>query len=168
MKLLAPIFNLPCIHILIMISLWAESICPSLTLGLPKCDLCWPMTYRRKYHHAILSLGFKIPCVFLISVTPWEELLLNYFCSCSLDLRRRQWHPTPALLPGTSHGWRSLVGCCLWGRRVGHDWCDLAAAADPSLWESLWLWYASFQCPYCLAYPVPVKQSHQRELVKVS
>ena len=24
--------------------------------------------------------------------------------------RRRQWHPTPVLLPGESHGWRSLVG----------------------------------------------------------
>ena len=23
-----------------------------------------------------------------------------------------QWHPTPVLLPGKSHGWRSLVGCC--------------------------------------------------------
>ena len=22
---------------------------------------------------------------------------------------RRQWHPTPVLLPGKSHGWRSLV-----------------------------------------------------------
>ena len=22
-----------------------------------------------------------------------------------------QWHPTPVLLPGKSHGWRSLVGC---------------------------------------------------------
>ena len=29
--------------------------------------------------------------------------------------RRRQWHPTPVLLPGKSHGWRSLVGCRLWG-----------------------------------------------------
>ena len=29
--------------------------------------------------------------------------------------RRRQWHPTPVLLPGKSHGWRSLVGCHLWG-----------------------------------------------------
>ena len=25
--------------------------------------------------------------------------------------RRRQWHPTPVLLPGKSHGRRSLVGC---------------------------------------------------------
>ena len=28
---------------------------------------------------------------------------------------RRQWHPTPVLLPGKSHGWRSLVGCNPWG-----------------------------------------------------
>ena len=27
---------------------------------------------------------------------------------------RRQWHPTPVLLPGKSHGWRSLVGCSPW------------------------------------------------------
>ena len=31
-------------------------------------------------------------------------------------LQRRQWHPTPVLLPGKSHGWRSLVGCGPWGR----------------------------------------------------
>ena len=24
---------------------------------------------------------------------------------------RRKWHPTPALLPGKSHGRRSLIGC---------------------------------------------------------
>ena len=29
---------------------------------------------------------------------------------------RRQRHPTPVLLPGKSHGWRSLVGCSPWGR----------------------------------------------------
>ena len=28
---------------------------------------------------------------------------------------RRQWLPTPVLLPGTSHGQRSLVGCSPWG-----------------------------------------------------
>ena len=33
-----------------------------------------------------------------------------------LGLRRRQWHPTPVLLPGKSHGRRSLVGCSPWGR----------------------------------------------------
>ena len=95
--------------------------------------------------------------------------------------RIRQWQPTPILLPGKSHGRRSLVGCSPWGReesdtteqlhfhfhaftshflekematcssvlawripgtgepgglpsmgshRVGHDWSDLAAAAE--------------------------------------
>ena len=29
--------------------------------------------------------------------------------------RRRRWHLTPVLLPGKSHGWRSLVGCSPWG-----------------------------------------------------
>ena len=32
-------------------------------------------------------------------------------------LRRRQWHPTPILSPGKSHGRRSLVGCSPWGRQ---------------------------------------------------
>ena len=32
-----------------------------------------------------------------------------------LIFQRRQWHPTPGLLPGKSHGWRSLVGCSPWG-----------------------------------------------------
>ena len=29
---------------------------------------------------------------------------------------RRKWQPTPVLLPGKSHGRRSLEGCSLWGR----------------------------------------------------
>ena len=29
--------------------------------------------------------------------------------------QRRQWHPTPVLFPGKSHGRRSLVGCSPWG-----------------------------------------------------
>ena len=37
--------------------------------------------------------------------------------SISLLIRRRQWHPTPVLLPGKSHGRRSLVGCSPWGRQ---------------------------------------------------
>ena len=33
-----------------------------------------------------------------------------------LHVWKRQWHPTPVLLPGKSHGQRSLVGCRPWGR----------------------------------------------------
>ena len=34
---------------------------------------------------------------------------------------RRQWQPTPVLLPGKSHGRRSLEGCSPWGHRIGHN-----------------------------------------------
>ena len=34
----------------------------------------------------------------------------------------RKWQLTPVLLPGKSHGQRSLVGHSPWGHRVRHDW----------------------------------------------
>ena len=37
-----------------------------------------------------------------------------FVCLCTM-MQRRQWHPTPVLLPGKPHGWRSLVGCSPWG-----------------------------------------------------
>ena len=39
-----------------------------------------------------------------------------YFVLEYSRLQRRQWHPTPVLLPGKSHGRGSLVGCSPWGR----------------------------------------------------
>ena len=42
-----------------------------------------------------------------------SNLLLWLFVG--LAWRRRRWHPSPVLLPGKSHGWRSLEGCSLWG-----------------------------------------------------
>ena len=40
----------------------------------------------------------------------------NFMASVTICWRR-QWHPTPVLLPGKSHGWRGLVGCSPWGRQ---------------------------------------------------
>ena len=40
----------------------------------------------------------------------------NRFRLFYVKYRRRQWHPTPVLLPGKSHGRRSLVGCSPRGR----------------------------------------------------
>ena len=45
------------------------------------------------------------------SVMPSNHLIL---CGPLLLL---QWHPTPVLLPGESHGQRNLVGCSPWGHR---------------------------------------------------
>ena len=44
------------------------------------------------------------------------KVMSLYFLLRCLGLSwRRQWHPTPGLLPGKSHGGRSLVGCSPWG-----------------------------------------------------
>ena len=40
-----------------------------------------------------------------------QYMLIKSLCC----LRRRQWQLSPVLLPGKSHGWRSLVGCSPWG-----------------------------------------------------
>ena len=46
---------------------------------------------------------------------------------------RRKWQSTPVFLPGKFHGWRSLVGYNLWGRRVRHN-------SETSLSLSLSIW----------------------------
>ena len=51
---------------------------------------------------------------------------------------RRRWHPTPVLLPGKSHGRRSLVGCSPWGRRVGHDWATSFSLFTFMHWRRKW------------------------------
>ena len=43
-----------------------------------------------------------------------DDIWLDSWLLQEID-QRRQWHPTPVLLPGKSHGWRSLVGYSPWG-----------------------------------------------------
>ena len=50
---------------------------------------------------------------------------------------RRQWHPTPVLLPGKSHERRSLVGAT-GSIRVGRDWSDLAAGDASGKESACW------------------------------
>jgi len=50
-----------------------------------------------------------------INTTIWLSSLFIIKIS-KHNFRRKQWHPMPGLLPGKSHGWRSLVGCSPWGR----------------------------------------------------
>ena len=54
-----------------------------------------------------------------IALSKWTcvgKVMSLFFNMLSRLFRRRQWHPTPVLLPGKSYGWRSLVGCSPWGR----------------------------------------------------
>ena len=43
-------------------------------------------------------------------------LTINIYIYIYINNRRWQWQPTPVLLPGKSHGLRSLVGCNPWCR----------------------------------------------------
>ena len=80
----------------------------------------------------LLNLIMQIICepasICLFSIAYWLHLCSaflmsnNFFFILPLFIatnpsssRRRQWQPTPVLLPGKSHGQRSLVGCSPWG-----------------------------------------------------
>ena len=47
----------------------------------------------------------------------YQKILRLWHILIQHQLFSRQWHPTPVLLPGKSHGRRSLVGCSPWGRK---------------------------------------------------
>ena len=53
-------------------------------------------------------------CVYVVVGMRLRDSLSSH--SNRPNLERRQWHPTPVLLTGKSHGWRSLEGCSPWGR----------------------------------------------------
>ena len=49
-------------------------------------------------------------------ILAYTLILEAYLVLPKVTIWRRQWHPTPVLFPGKSHGRRSLVGCRPWGR----------------------------------------------------
>ena len=66
-----------------------------------------------------ITFNFVFPCsqiIIIFSCVHWTSVKLlfqswaNFFLGFFLFTWRRQSHPTPVLLPGKSHGWRSLVG----------------------------------------------------------
>ena len=73
----------------------------------------------------VMSLLFNTlsrlePFNFMVAVTICCDfgVQVNSLSLCPLfpHLSVMKWHPTPVLLPGKSHGWRSLVGFSPWSR----------------------------------------------------
>ena len=64
-------------------------------------------------NHAAVNIGVHVSLSVLVSLVcmPSSGITGSYGSS-----QKRRWHPTPVLLPGKSHGQRSLVGCSPWGR----------------------------------------------------
>ena len=71
-----------------------------------------------------LYIVFNSSCTILhsywgtkIAVVPLTHQHVSLtFLIIIFDNSQRWWHPTPVLLPGKSHGQKSLVGCGPWGR----------------------------------------------------
>ena len=61
------------------------------------------------------SIHFLISLLFQYA-PPGNSKSCQSLRTISPRMRKRQWHPTPVLLPGESHGRKSLVGCSPWGR----------------------------------------------------
>ena len=78
--------------------------------------VCWkgqssqsPGADRQLKHLQMCScfLGKSLPAMQETRFDPWVGKISW----------RRKWQPTPIFLPGKSHGRRSLVGYCPWGRK---------------------------------------------------
>ena len=73
--------------------------------------------YLNLHYYVIIKMT-KIhqtyPCLTREDSKPYIYIYIYIYISYGF-CRGRQWHPTPVLLPGKSHGRRSLVGCNLWG-----------------------------------------------------
>ena len=66
---------------------------------------------REKFGIIVTLISTRTSVFYMKLEWRWSKLDIN-----RIILRRRQWHPTPVLLPGESHGWRSPVGCSSWDR----------------------------------------------------
>ena len=83
---------------------WSSDVCSS--------DLPWTAAYQ-----APLSMGFSRQEYWSGVPLPSPARPSTSFLFTYEEIWRRRWHPTPVLLPGKSHGRRSLVGCSPWGHK---------------------------------------------------
>ena len=74
---------------------------------LPHFDIHPHMWVEQQLCVCLPSQGWRRLSAFLFQLSCCKRVLF-------LRSVRRQWQPTPVLLPGKSHGWRSLVGCSPW------------------------------------------------------
>ena len=84
---------------------WLDGITNSMDMNL---SMFWELVMDRKAWQCCSPWGRKES----ETTSGWTTTIRTYY----IAQRRRQWHPTPVLLPGKSHGQRSLVGCSPWGR----------------------------------------------------
>ena len=86
-------------------NIWSH--CPALT---GPCT--GPLVSRASSQHMLSTL-----CLWIWHQPPrYPQFPAGFYHPFCCFFIRRQWHPTPVISPGKSHGRRSLVGCSPWGR----------------------------------------------------
>ena len=68
------------------------------------------LTLLRCFFPSLFQSSQEVQDIFII-IQSQELISSKHFA------QRRRWQPTPVLLPGKSHGRRSLVGCSPWGSK---------------------------------------------------
>ena len=90
---------------------WASLFLCSLAICTSFSEKCWsPLT---NFSIGLFVLLGSKNSLYILDI---NSLSAIWFANACPIPWRRQWHPTPVLLPGKSHGRRSLVGCSPWGR----------------------------------------------------
>ena len=91
--------------------IWGQSVaaasCLTSISWRPLLSACTRVTST----HTCLPVGLRVSTAFLVGAGE------GVFVFLIPRIVRGWWHPTPVLLPGKSHGSRSLVGCNPWGRK---------------------------------------------------
>ena len=83
---------------------------------LKKNNLSINIKHKLYLHNQLLCVIKRLKAVPTINeiIFPYKDKTRRQIIKCHW---RRQWQPTPVLLPGKSHGWRSLVGCSPGGHK---------------------------------------------------
>ena len=116
-------------HLILCCPLLLPSIFPSIRVfsNVSALQIRWPKYWSfnfsiSPFNEYLGLISFTIDWFDLLALQRTLKSLFQHHSSKASILwrsaffRRRQWHRTPVLLPGKSHGWRNLVGCGPWGR----------------------------------------------------
>ena len=102
-------FYSECICILVSLH---KKIIKTLFQGQVSKQVKWVGIYRHNCFSVYVTGQYK----YIIKIYYVRHCSRHVISPLSYPPQRKQWQPTPVLLPGKSHGWRSLVGYSPWGR----------------------------------------------------
>ena len=119
-------------------------------------SLCvsWGLKWVSCRHHIYGSCFFIHSASLCLLVGAFTPFTFKVIIDIYVPIWRRKWQPSPVLLPGKCHGWRSLVGYSTWGRKES-DTTDINTINLPLYISYLWKTLTTISLLY---YTLP--QSH--------